>query len=203
VRLERLEATVEKLAEAQRRAEERLSRVEERLDRLEITTKTLESYVGKLRGQSLETIYRDKAGAYFSKILLRTRVVALDNLEEKLEAHLSEEEYLDAALLDLIVKGKPRQRPDIAEVLLATEISVVVYPKDVERVQRRASLLRKIGYPVVPVVAGEQITGEAEDAARLHKVVMLQDGGRVSLWEEALHAWINQVEKDRSSGPVS
>jgi DNA repair exonuclease SbcCD ATPase subunit len=196
--LRRTEEKLETLVEALRRAEERLSRAEERLDHLEITTKTLESHVGKLRGQSLEITYRDKAGAYFSKMLLRTRVVALESLEERLEVSLSEEEYLEASLLDLIVKGKPRQRPDIAEVLLAVEISVVIYPKEVERVQRRASLLRKAGYFAVPVVAGEQITDEAEDAARLHKVAMLQDGGKVSLWEEALYTWIDPVEKDRS-----
>jgi hypothetical protein len=164
----------------------------ERLEKLEITTKTLVKDVAHLKGRSLEMTYRDRAGAYFGSILLRTRVVTLDSLEEKLEVFLSEEEQKDVLLLDLIVKGRPRQRPDISEVFLAVEVSVVICPEDAERAQRRASLLRKAGYRAIPVVAGEQITFEAENAARLHQVAVLQDGGRVSLWEEALQAWIDQ-----------
>jgi archaellum component FlaC len=211
-RLARLEAAVEALAEAQRRTEERVEalaeaqrRTEERMGELEaiakdlaIITKTLIDDMAELRGKSLETTYRDKAGAYFGSILRRTRVVALDSLEEKLEASLSDEEYRDVLFLDLVVKGKPRQRPDISEVFLAVEISAVIYPEDVERARRRASLLCRGDYLTIPMVAGKQITSQAEEVARLYKVAILQDGGKVSFWEEALQAWIDQPERNHS-----
>ncbi|HWP48712.1 MAG TPA: hypothetical protein VNM22_16265 [Candidatus Limnocylindrales bacterium] len=209
-RLERLEATVAELAEAQRRTEERLEalaeaqrqteeqlrelieaqrQAERRLEKLESTTKTLVDRVGDIAGRSLEAAYREKAMAYFGPFLRKPRVIAFHTLEEVLETQLSSEEFKDLLQLDLLVKGKPRSYPHISEVLLAVEISTVVDQKDLDRAQRRAALLRRAGYQVIPVVAGEQITPEAEDEARLHKIAVLQDG-RISFWDEALQTWI-------------
>jgi hypothetical protein len=181
-RLERLEVTVAELAEAQRRTEERL-------ERLEVTTKTLVDKVGALTGRSLEVDYRDKADAYFGRLLRRLQVVALRTLEDILEAHLSSQEFDDLLSLDLLIKGRPRHYPDLPEVLLAVEISAVVDQGDLDRAWRRAALLRQAGYQVIPMVAGEQITLEAENKARLQKIPVLQDGN-ISFWEEALQTWI-------------
>ena len=41
----------------------------------------------------------------------------------------------------------------------------------------------------MPVVAGERVILGAEDEARQHKVVVLQDGWSF-LWDEALAAWV-------------
>ena len=200
-RLERLEAAVERLAEAQQRSEERLERLEEaqqhteeRLERLEKAierlTKILEEHtdiIGDLHGQMLELKYHRKAAAYFGLLLRRVRVYEQHILADELEPHLSPGELRDALLIDLIVRGFPRNRPELPEVLLAVEISGVVDREDVNRARRRAALLRHAGYPVIPVVAGEKATMGAEDEVKLHKVVLLQDG-RVSLWDEALEA---------------
>jgi len=202
-RLGRLEAVVTDLAEAQRRAEERLGYAEERLGRvedrlgrvegqlegLESTTKTLVDDVGTLKGCSLEMTYRDKASAYFGSMLLRTRVMTSPTLGDLLEAQLSAEEYTDVLLSDLIVKGKPRQRPGASEVFLVVEISAVVDREDLERAQRRARLLRHAGYRAIPVITGQRVIPEVENEARLQQVVVLQDG-KVSFWEEALQTWI-------------
>lgn len=187
---------VRNLVEAQRRTEERLEalaeaqrRTEERLERLEVTTKTLVDKVGALTGRSLEVDYRDKADAYFGRLLRRLQVVALCTLEDILEAHLSSQEFDDLLSLDLLVKGRPRHYPDLPEVLLAVKISAVVDQGDLDRARRRAALLRQVGYQVIPMVAGEQITLEAENKARLQKIPVLQDGN-ISFWEEALQTWI-------------
>jgi predicted CoA-binding protein len=71
---------------------------------------------------------------------------------------------------------------------LTIEVSVVVDRKDVERTYRRADLLRRVGYKVIPVVAGEEATLGAEAEARSQSVVMLQDG-RSLLWDEAFAKW--------------
>jgi len=216
-RLSRLEETVAALAEAQRRSEERLSRleerlssveerlsgVEERLNKLETSLLTLAEQVrqlvasqqkivddlGGLKGRVLELTYRGKAGAYFGPLLRRLRVVSPHTLEDVLEARLSPEGFKDVLLLDLLVSGQPRHLTQAPEVWLAVEVSSVVDEEDVTRARRRAELLRQAGYCAVPAVAGERITLGAEDEARQHRVVVLQDG-RSFLWDEALAAWV-------------
>lgn len=200
-RMERLEATVERLAEAQRRTEERLvalaeaqRRTEERLERLEAAVERLTEVladhtdtIGDLKGRMLELDYHRKAGAYFGPLLRRTRVQEHHVLADELEPHLSQGELRDALLIDLMVRGLPRIRPELPEVLLAVEVSSVVDREDVNRARRRAALLRPAGYPVIPAVAGEKVTLGAEDEIQHHKVLLLQDGA-ASQWEEALEA---------------
>jgi hypothetical protein len=181
-RLGRLEETVAALAEAQRRAEERLAGVEERLGRVE-------NKLGRIDGRTLEQEYREKAVGYFGRLLRKTQVIARDNLVDMLEARLSADELDDALLIDLVVRGQPRQRTDWEEVWLAVEVSSVVDRNDVLRACRRAELLRKAGCPTIPVVAGTESTPRAETEARGQSVVMLQDG-QSWLWDEALAVWL-------------
>lgn len=186
---------VEELAEAQRRSEERLGRLEsniviltEQVRALVASQQTIVDEVGGLKGRVLELAYRDKAVAYFGRLLRRPGVVDLNSLWEALEAHLAPDELDDVLLVDLVVQGRPRQRADLGDVWLAVEVSSVVDEGDVARARRRAELLRQAGYRAVPVVAGERATLSAEDEARQHKVVVLQNG-RSFLWDEALATW--------------
>jgi len=178
----RTEQAVKELAEAQRQSEARLSGVEKRLDKL--TDK-----VARLDGRVLELTYREKAGAYFGPLLRRTRVVAPHTLEDVLEARLAPDEFRDVLLLDLLLTGRPRLRPESPDVWLAVEVSAVVDEGDVTRARRRATLLQRAGYRAIPAVAGEELTQGAEAQVKLDKVVVLQDG-RYLLWEEALATWV-------------
>jgi len=148
----------------------------------------LKDVVGDLNGKLLALTYRDRVGAYFGPLLRRVRAVEAVTLEDELEAHLSHEEFKDVLLLDLLVSGRPRHLPEADEVWLAVEVSSVVDREDVTRARRRAELLRRAGYRAVPTVAGEKATLGAEDDARQHTVVMLQDG-RAYFWNEALQVW--------------
>jgi hypothetical protein len=173
-RLARLEAAVERLAEAQARSEERLAR--------------LTDTVGELKGDILELRYSRKAAAYFGRWLRRARVVEVNALEETLETRLTDDEYADLLLLDVLVQGRLRALPDQPEVWLAAEVSTVVDRGDVERARRRAAWLRQAGYLVIPVVAGERSTEGAQEEARTRHVVLLQDG-QIFFWPEAMQAW--------------
>ncbi len=189
------------LAEAQQRTEVRLTELAEqvaqlirRIERLEEVMEgvlrsidRLTGVVGDLKGQMLELMYRDKPWAYFGKILRRLRVVPPHTLEDELEAHLSRAEFEEVLLLDILVTGRPRRRPELPEVWLAVEVSSVVDLYDVERARRRAELLRRAGFRAIPAVAGEHITLGAKEEARDSGVVLIQDG-RISLWEEALES---------------
>ncbi len=159
---------------------------------LTATVGTLKTTVGDLKGRVLERTYHDKASAYFGPLLRRLRVVDPYTLEDTLRLHLSPEEFYDLLLLDLLLCGQPRQQPEVSDLWLAVEISAVVDQSDVERVRRRAVYLRRAGYRVIPLVAGERATLGAEDEARRHQVAVMQDG-RVFLWEEALRAWVENA----------
>ena len=111
----RTEQHIEALVEAQRRTEQRLEHlevvVETLVEQVRILTQAQQrtvDTVGSLKGRILEWAYRDKAVAYFGRLLRRTRVVAFETIEQTLESRLSAEEFGDIVLLDLLVHGQPR-----------------------------------------------------------------------------------------------
>lgn len=68
------------------------------------------------------------------------------------------------------------ERNKMTESLLTVEISSVVDRGDVERAEQRATALRRAGYRVVPVVAGERLTQGVEEESRERRVVVVRDG---------------------------
>ena len=202
-RLDALAGTVKGLVEAQQRTEERLNalagtvkelveaqqRTEKRLDTLSEGQQRLTDTVDGMKDRMLEIVYRERAGAYFGRFLRGMKVVEPHTLE-KLETALTADEFDDLLLLDLLVMGKVRHAPESSEVWLAVEISSVIDGTDVARAVRRASLMRRAGYPTVPVVAGEEVTTKAEQSARDQNVVLMRNE-RVNFWKEALEVQIN------------
>jgi multidrug efflux pump subunit AcrA (membrane-fusion protein) len=182
---QRTEQRVAELAEAQQRTEEVLRQLLEFQARTEKTLARLEIRQDALVGDQLERRYRERAYAYFGRILRKARAVSLRDLESVLEERLSADELEDLLLLDVLVRGRPRHLPDAPEVWLAIEVSAVVDRNDVRRAQRRAALLHKAGYPVVPAVAGEEVTLGGKEEAHDGRVLLVQDGHR-QFWEEAL-----------------
>jgi hypothetical protein len=192
---QRTEQRLSELAEAQRRTEERVSvlaeslqRIDERLTRLEGRVDRMETKLGKLDGRALEVRYHQRAPAYFGRWLRRTAVVDGNEIVERVEASLSEEELTQVLLADLVVRGRAAHRPERPEVWLAIEISATVDRDDVDRAVRRAGLLRRAGVPAVPAVAGDETTEDAETEAHNRGVVMLEDGS-ARFWDEAFAAW--------------
>ncbi len=182
---QRTEQQVAGLVEAQRRTEEVLRQLLEFQVRTEKTLARLETRQDALVGDQLERRYRERAYAYFGRILRKARAVSLRDLESVLEERLSTDELEDLLLLDVLVRGRPRHLPDAPEVWLAIEVSAVVDRNDVRRAQRRAALLHKAGYLVVPAVAGEEVTLGGKEEAHDGRVLLVQDGHR-QFWEEAL-----------------
>jgi DNA repair exonuclease SbcCD ATPase subunit len=191
----RTEQRLEELAQAQARTEQRLeelaqaqARTEQIIRELVESQKGLRTDVGSLKGDMLELRYINRASAYFGKLLRRARVVLprmLDaETEDLLETHLTETEFHDVLNLDLLVQGQARA-PTGGETWLAVEVSYTVDRQDIERARRRAALLRKAGLFAIPVVAGNQVTEGATEAAQEGPLVVMLDG-RYSGWEAAL-----------------
>jgi hypothetical protein len=131
--------------------------------------------------------YRDKAHAYFGRVLRKVEVISVQALEEAFESRPDDREWEDVSLLDLIVLGQATQHAQRPSVFLALEISAVIDRGDVERSLRRSARLRKVGFPVVSGVAGEDITRGAMEMAQREHVFVVQNGHK-DFWEEALAA---------------
>ncbi|PKO17650.1 MAG: hypothetical protein CVU38_21660, partial [Chloroflexi bacterium HGW-Chloroflexi-1] len=138
-----------------------------------------------MKGNLLELTYQRRAGSYLGPVMRKVRAWVPFELEDELEPRLPQPDYLDLLRADLLMRGQPRERREIAEVWLAVEVSAVVDRGDVERAVRRAGHLRKAGYLALPAVAGEHVTEGAEDLAQRQGALMILDGN-VVFWDEAL-----------------
>lgn len=188
-----LPQTMHELAEAQRHTEERVGQLATHMDelarRLEQLTARMDqlievqtrmgSDVERLKGSDLERRYRERAHAYFSRLLRRIHVLSGDELMALLEEavtrkQLSEDEADDILQADVVIRG--RRREDGTEVYGVVEVSWGVGLSDVQRASRRATLLARTGMPALPVVAGFWLTPEAQEPARAFKVWQVTNG---------------------------
>ncbi|MBX3055253.1 MAG: hypothetical protein KF770_02160 [Anaerolineae bacterium] len=132
----------------------------------------------------LEQHLRDRAYAHFSYRLKGVKVVSISDIEDTLESYLSDEEIGEITEVNLLIRGYHHQL-DAVEIWLAIEVSAVIDRHDVERAERRAGLLRKVGYRVIPTVAGQDMTTGGESLAAERAVFVVQNG-RKQHWDAAL-----------------
>lgn len=144
----------------------------------------LDNRVAQLAGDSLEERYSKHAAAYLGRALRKVKAFKPYVMEDQFRAKLSESDYEDLLLVDLLVRGIPKGHKGI-HVWLAFEISVVVDRKDVERAIRRAEILRRCDFISIPAVAGESLTEGAEILAAAREVVVVTNG-KIGNWKEAL-----------------
>ena len=178
--IQRLE---EQMVAQRRETDRRFQQVEDQIAALTRTVDTLRDDVGEVKGDSLERRYREKAGAYFGRLLRRTHVVTDEELNKLLDdavtqGVLTEDESDDVIWADAVVRG--RRRDDRAQVVAVAEVSWGVGIKDVERASRRAGLLARLGFTTMPVVGGKAVTREAAELARQQGVWQLFDGRLVA-----------------------
>jgi hypothetical protein len=177
-----LPTLVRQLVEAQARAEARLEDVESRLERLTLVVGELaaaqgrtEALVGRfadrlgdIDGRVLELDLARRGPAYLGQIARRLRVIEPGSLADLLDDALDDgrltwDERVAILLTDLVMSG--RRRPVGEDVYLLVEVSGRIEPYDVERAAERATLLQKLGRPVVPIVAGRRIEADVADLA--------------------------------------
>ena len=178
-RLESLAARVDALAEAQRRTEEELRSLAAQVSLLAESQRRMQMDLSELKGDFIERRYRERAHAYFSRLITRAHVLSPDEIVELVsrgveEGIISEGEAEELLWADVIVRGRERESGE--EVYLVVEVSWGVGVGDVERAANRAEILGRLGFKVMGVVAGKEIKPDAERLARERGIHMVVDG---------------------------
>lgn len=168
----------------------RIDGLTQRMEQLAETQLRMGSDLEQLKGYNLEQRYRERAPAYFSRLLRRVHALANDELVALLDAAVTQgqlsRDEADAVLqADVVVRG--RHWEDGTEVYLVVEVSWGVGLHDVQRAVERASLLARLGTPALPVVAGFWVTPDAQEPARAMRVWQVTNG-RVTPPEVAPHS---------------
>jgi len=149
------------------------------VDLLAESQRKMQIDLSDLKGDSIERKYRERAFAYFNRLVRRAHTLSPDEIVELVnrgveKGIISEREAEELLWADVIVRGRGRERGE--EVYLVVEVSWGVGVGDVERAASRAEILRKLGFNVIGVVAGKEIMPEAGDLAKERGVYRVVDG---------------------------
>ncbi len=179
-----MQGDIRRLDDRMDKLDDRMDKLDDRMDKLDNKVAKLDNRVAKLAGDSLEERYLKHAPAYLGRALRKAKAFKPYVMEDQLREKLSEADYEDLLLVDLLVRGIPKGHKNI-HVWLAFEISVVVDQKDINRAVRRSEILRRAGFTGIPAVAGESLTQGAEELAAARKVVVVTNG-KMDHWNDAL-----------------
>ena len=157
----------------------RIDDLTQRMEQLAEPQLRMGSDLEQLKRHNLEQRYRERAPAYFSRMLRRVHVLSNDELvalldESVAQGQLSRDEADEILQAHVVVRG--RRWEDGTEVYLVVEVSWGVGHSDVRRAAERASLLARVGTPALPVVAGFWVTPEAQEPARTLHVWQVTNG---------------------------
>jgi hypothetical protein len=182
---ERMDRQEQRIDRLEQRINQFEQRVDERFNQVDRNIQKLTDQVGALRGESLESRYRNHIGNFLGRVLRRVRVVEIRTIEEELETRLSDEAF-DALLnLDVLATGKVKHHLNRPDVWVAIEISATINTNDVTRARQRADILCQAGYPTIAVAGGEECSLDAIALAQQTNVVIIQDGGQITGWDAA------------------
>lgn len=134
--------------------------------------------VAELQGSDLERKVREKAAAYFGKIIRRCKTFTHDKLSDILDdaienGVINDEMRDDAILIDVVVQGKLNENKN--DVVLAVEVSKVVDIEDVKRASRRAVIIGKaLNLNGIGVAFGKSCTeGAKKLSEELENVIII------------------------------
>lgn len=130
-----------------------------RMDELIRVTSNLAGRTGNLEGWRFEAEYRDRLASHLARRYRGVRPLVLGNMPALIKAlddgRIGEQEWDDVIRLDAAAEGRPKGGGD--EMVIVMELSRTVDINDVERVARRADIIRRAGVIVDAIVDGDQI----------------------------------------------
>ncbi len=145
---------------------------------LKADMKVQKADVASLKGDNYERKVREKAPAYFGKLIRRCRVIGIEKLNDVLEdaldgERITEEEKASALMADVVVEGNLKHAPE-RKVILVAEVSIKVDVKDVERASKRAEIIgRAFETEAIGVCVGENFTRGARTKAEKLNVLLV------------------------------
>ena len=174
----RLDRMDEQLGAFRAETGSRFDAVDKRFDRMD-------SDLGKLKGRTTETWYRDRASGIFGHVLHRVRAISFSDLEPvrrgRSEGVITSDEWKDLRSLDLLVSGLT----DLGQrQVIALEVAWTLDEGDVIRAARRAGTIARVGIDCVAAVGGD-IVGDAVIASARHAGVAVLREGDILHWPEA------------------
>ena len=175
-----LTARVDQLAEAQARTAEQLAtlafRVNKLAERFDQHERNNAIDLQRIKSQLLARGLARRPGL-FREVLRDARPLTtaeadawLGELVDRERLNLAE--YRQLMWADLVVRGEREGQTGY----LVVEVSWTVGLKDVDRAQRRASLLQRIGIPAWPAVVGHRVSDRARDRLREEPIVHVIPG---------------------------
>lgn len=159
------------------RSEQASFRVEvgQRFDRVEADIRVLQTDVGSIKGDSLEARFCSRAPAYLQQIILRGKLITLDDIPQVYDAldagRITQEEYDRIVATDAIVRGRRRDSSELTHMVV--EVSATIDENDVARAIRSAEILRRLDVPADPVVFGYVLRPQAKELADNAAVTIL------------------------------
>lgn len=136
----------------------------------------LKQDVATLKGNDFERTVRERAPAYFGRLIRRCRGISFEQLADKLDDAIDaglirDEDKAEAILVDVVVTGKLKTGK---EVILAVEVSLKVDTEDVERAARRADIISQAyGIETIGVAVGKEYSEKARRIAEELNVVLV------------------------------
>lgn len=162
---------------------QRFDEVDKRFDRVDRRFDRIENDLGSLKGNDLEDRYRARPHAYFNKIVRKAQAVPITDLWAMLEPAIEQQKITkaeadDISLSDVIARGVSLRDEQL--VYLVAEVSWGIGMADVERAARRATLLMRLGVPVLAVAAGERVIPEALAEAKVADVWLVTNSATIA-----------------------
>ncbi|MCS7205636.1 MAG: hypothetical protein NZ853_08055 [Leptospiraceae bacterium] len=137
----------------------------------------LKNDVNALKGSDFERRVREKAPAFFGKLIRNCKLLHIENLatflEQKVdEGIISEDEKDDLLNIDVVVSGYLKSNKNI-KVLIAAEVSLTLNENDLIRVKRRSDILSKAyQLQTIPVLIGEADQSLHSKASELNVILI-------------------------------
>ena len=170
--IDRLEAAVTNLAQAQARTETRVEELAATMTSFANILNQLVIRSDRHEGSLLELRFRDRLPSYLGRFLRKGHVIQASDLIDQIEPKLAEAAVDDFLRTDVVATGLVEGKP----TYLIGEVSYTVDADDVMRAARRAACLVKAGLPAIPLVACEKISPQTTAYARQEGVRVWVDG---------------------------
>lgn len=155
---------------------EKVDKIEQDVAILKQDVTVLKQDVATLKGNDFERTVRERAPAYFGRLIRRCRGISFEQLADKLDDAIDaglirDEDKAEAILVDVVVTGKLKTGK---EVILAVEVSLKVDTEDVERAARRADIISQAyGIETIGVAVGKEYSEKARRIAEELNVVLV------------------------------